>query len=348
MLYPVVLIPAYQPDQTLLEVVEKIKKLTSTNTKIVVVDDGSVGAEATQIFTQLTKIAGTIVLKHPTNKGKGAALKTGFEYCILNYPGAGCIVTADADGQHRACDIVRVVREKLVTEAAVLGVRKFDSKVPLRSRFGNILTQTLFRIFFRSNVTDTQTGLRGLSIGQAASLLNIEANGYDFEFEALIRLAKGTQITQVAIETVYEPGNPTSHFNPVFDSIKIYATFFRHLSATVLIGALDYLMFVTLIIFDLSVFWSLVVTRIISTLLYFFAAKKYIFKSSGRVIIEFFLFTMLVIVNIVLLWPFITLLRDYLSISPSISMVFGYGLLFISNFMWQNFVIFRIKEGQGD
>ena len=86
---------------------------------------------------------GCVVLTHPVNRGKGAALKTGFAFIAEHAPGQE-VVCADSDGQHRPDDVLRVAACVRDGADLVLGVRGFTGEVPLRSRFGNSLTRVLF------------------------------------------------------------------------------------------------------------------------------------------------------------------------------------------------------------
>ena len=97
---PIVLIPAYMPDEKLIKV---IKELIKNDEKILIVNDGS-GSGFDDIFDEARKL-GCEVLEHDINKGKGRALKTGFRYCIEHNYSA---VTADADGQHLPKDIMNI------------------------------------------------------------------------------------------------------------------------------------------------------------------------------------------------------------------------------------------------
>lgn len=92
----VVLIPAYNPDEKLLQYVKELQESKITN--ILVVDDGS-RKECQWIFEQLKTEYGINVLHHQKNKGKGRALKTGFEWCLKQLPQCHGVVTADSDGQ---------------------------------------------------------------------------------------------------------------------------------------------------------------------------------------------------------------------------------------------------------
>ena len=119
----IVLIPAYEPDHRLVGLVDE---LHDAGQRVVVVDDGS-GPAYAAVFEAVRRRGGT-VLTHPVNRGKGAALKTGFQYA-----GGDDVVCADADGQHRVEDILRVAAQVERTGRTTLGVRQFTGPVPLRS-----------------------------------------------------------------------------------------------------------------------------------------------------------------------------------------------------------------------
>lgn len=94
----VVLIPAYQPDERLITLVEE---LTEAGLGVLVVDDGS-GPVYSHIFNRL---GGQVkLLSYRNNQGKGAALKRGMRLLTKEFPEAEYFITADADGQHRAAE----------------------------------------------------------------------------------------------------------------------------------------------------------------------------------------------------------------------------------------------------
>lgn len=218
-----ILIPAYKPDQTLIQLVRQLREGGLTD--IVLVDDGG-GPEYAPIFEELKDCA--TVLVHPQNQGKGAALKTGMAYLMQTRPDEVGTVTVDADGQHRLPDIQKVVRElQNYPQALVLGVRSFTGPgIPLRSRLGNLVTRFVFFAVVGKFVRDTQTGLRGIPQSAMPRLIRLEPNRYEYELEMLLACRKRV-FRQVTIETVYIEENRSSHFNPVADSLKIYATLFR-------------------------------------------------------------------------------------------------------------------------
>ena len=237
-----VIIPAYRPGAELLSLVQALTARAVP--AVIVVDDGS-GAAYGDSFAQAAALPGVHLVRHPANQGKGAALKSGIRYVLATFPGLTGVVTADADGQHDAADVVRIAETLLAEpDALILGARTFSGEVPWRSRFGNVLTRTVLRAAIGSKLADTQTGLRGVPAAMAAQLPAIAANGYEFELEMLMAAHRsGVRIVEQPIRTIYEAGNPQSHFSPIVDSMKIYFVLLRFASVSLVTAALDNLIF---------------------------------------------------------------------------------------------------------
>jgi len=221
-----VVIPAYKPGPELAKVVHGL--LNTSIASIVVVDDGS-GAEYRSLFDQFTAVERITILRHETNLGKGSALKTGIEHVRETLPTYAGVVTADADGQHPVDDIVRVAERFLQDPLClVLGSRKFEGDVPWRSRLGNIATRALFALLVGRVLRDTQTGLRAIPRDLFPTLLRIPSSHYEWELAVLIAAKHaGVRIVEEPIKTVYQAGNPTSHFHPLWDSLAVYKVLFR-------------------------------------------------------------------------------------------------------------------------
>ena len=221
---PVVVIPALNPAPCLAEMVRQLAASPEI-AAILVVDDGS-RPECQSIFQAAAK-AGARLLRHPVNRGKGAALKTAFREA-----GTNGIVTADADGQHTVPDILAVARALRDDPARlILGVRRFDASAPWRSRIGNQTTRYLLRRLFGAALTDTQTGLRGIPMDFVPVLLKSPYNRYEFELDMLLRWhGTGRPVLEVPIETVYFDQNRLSHFHPLLDSMRVYRALlgFKH------------------------------------------------------------------------------------------------------------------------
>lgn len=116
-----VLIPAYQPDEQLIYVVEELNK---HEVGVLVVDDGS-GPAYEHIFNSLQNKAKIVHI--PCNSGKGAALKHGMATLANEHPECEFFVTADADGQHKCEDVLRVFNELHQGASFVLSVRQSNT-----------------------------------------------------------------------------------------------------------------------------------------------------------------------------------------------------------------------------
>ena len=218
----IVVIPAYEPDEQLLGVVNGFRSRVAQY-PIVVVDDGS-KAECKPIFDALEQTEGVTVLHHPQNRGKGAALNTAFAYIGENYPASEGILTVDADGQHLLHDCLKVCAAFAThSDLLITGSRRFKGKVPLRSRLGNGVTRGVFHLTTGKRVYDTQTGLRAFSVSRVPEMLALKGDRYEYEIHQLLHCCtKSTGVYEVPIETVYLNENTSSHFDTLRDSVKIY------------------------------------------------------------------------------------------------------------------------------
>lgn len=235
-----VIIPAYQPDEKMIKLVDE---LWLYGNRIVVVDDGS-RAECAEIFEQVSDVC--IVLHHKENKGKGAAIKTALRYIESEMWDTDVIGIMDCDGQHLPKDMQKVLQSAVkYPEQLVLGVRKVGKEMPFRSRFGNELTRKLFKLVTKTEVSDTQTGLRAFHFRFLRQMLKIEGERYEYEMNVLLFFAKaGIGIKEVEIETIYhDSSNSCSHFNVISDSIRIYKKLISFFLSSFSSFFVDYLLF---------------------------------------------------------------------------------------------------------
>ena len=223
-----VIIPAYRPDEKLIGTLEGLSRAGFTD--LLVVDDGS-GPDFAPLFARAEAVPGCTVLRHPENRGKGAALKTAMAFFEENRPEQAGVVTADADGQHLPEDIAAVARAMLDTGRVVLGVRDFSGPaVPWRSRSGNRITIAVFRLFFGMKVSDTQTGLRAIPRRYLALLAGAGGDRYEYETQMLFLMHRcRVPFTEVPIAAVYLEDNRSSHFRAVRDSLRIYSLILKYL-----------------------------------------------------------------------------------------------------------------------
>ena len=236
----VLAMPAFMPSPAL---VELIRKLSATmDTPVVVVDDGS-GEAFRDIFDKVAAMSGCTVLRHATNRGKGAALKTAFTFIAENFPGYAGIVTVDSDGQHAPEDCLRLADAmRRGPRAFFLGVRSLAFRTtPFRSWWGNRWTSLLFALLFRRWIPDTQTGLRAFRGADIPFFLSVPGDGYEYEMAALARaVGAGMAVRTISAETIYDTDGSSSHFKPLRDTVRIYrvllSAFFAMKKKTLVIG----------------------------------------------------------------------------------------------------------------
>jgi len=223
----VVIIPTYDPNDTIMS--EFMSKLQKEFKNIIVVNDGC-RSEFDDFFKKMgeKKIK---ILRNNVNLGKGMALKHAYNYVLNEYPKCKGVVSADCDGQHTVEDIKKIAEVVLKKQdALVIGVRDFNQEiVPKRSKFGNKMTRIVMEELIDLSITDTQTGLRGMSYELIKTFIRTSGERYEYETNELIDCKeKDIPIVEVPIETIYIDGNSESHFNPISDSIKIYKLFSRY------------------------------------------------------------------------------------------------------------------------
>jgi glycosyltransferase involved in cell wall biosynthesis len=215
-------VPCYNVGERVRPVVERLTELSD---HVFLVDDGSTDG-AVEGLRDLP--AHIIVLQE--NRGKGNAMLQGFR-AALELPQVTHVAIVDADGQHDPSELPRLF-EAVANGGAdfVIGSRSFGmGHVPLRSRLGNQLTALITRILLKRPVPDTQSGYRLHSRRLLEDVLaNVSGGRYETEMEILVlAVRKGYKVASVPIKTIYEEGNPASHFNKLKDSFRIYRSLFR-------------------------------------------------------------------------------------------------------------------------
>jgi len=279
-----IVVPTLNPNIQILD--DFLKKLQKEFKNILVYDDGC-NKEYQSYFDSLEK-KGVLVLHHYVNLGKGRAMKDAFNYLLNNYPDIKGVVTADSDGQHSVSDIKKCAKLVLKHQnSLILGCRDFDSEnVPARSKFGNKLTRQVFRLFVGINITDTQTGLRGLSKEVMVKFMTTAGDRFEYETNQLIdTISKQVPIKEVTIETIYIEGNSESHFNPIKDSLTIYKLFIKYIFASFSSFLLDiilYALFNKIIIGANSILIATVLARIISSIYNFMINAKVVFQNQNK------------------------------------------------------------------
>ncbi len=345
----VAIIPVYRPGAVLLEIVRALS--VGDWEMIVVVDDGS-GPLYAPIFSEihqfelrqreLRPVPKVEVIAHAVNLGKGSALKTGIDFVLRAGMEITGVVTLDADGQHDPHDVQRICeRFREHPQALVLGIRDFGGKVPMRSKVGNRITRRVMRVVMGSDLADSQTGLRAIPAALLPTLLKLPSSGYEFELEALIAAKHhGVKVIEDPIRTIYEPGNPSSHFRPFFDSMRIYFVLLRFASISIVTAGIDNLVFYLLFGATGNVLASQLGGRVLAILFNYSAVRRAVFLSDERHRILLPRYLLVAASNVCLSYAGIELLTKAFALGVFEAKIIAETTLFLANFWLQRDFVF--------
>jgi glycosyltransferase involved in cell wall biosynthesis len=214
-----VVIPALNAGQTIAAVVRNCK---AVNERVLVVDDGSADGTA-----EVAREAGAEVVRHPVNRGKGAALKTGFAYALDH--GFDAVVTLDADGQHLPAEIPKffAAHEECGADLIIGGRAHLFGQMLPRRRFANRFSARCIAFASKTNVTDSQSGYR-LYSAQLLRAIRLRTDGFEMESEVIVQAGRrGFKILLIPIDLGFVDGQSTSHYKPLMDTARIAWTVIR-------------------------------------------------------------------------------------------------------------------------
>lgn len=288
-----IVIPALNPDDkliTLLNDIYQTKYLTNIVRNLIIVNDGS-DTDHQDIFERISKLnlPNLKILNHDHNRGKGAALKTGFDYIRKNSPNLTGIATMDSDGQHTVEALSSCLDKfSLNPNSLVIGVRHFTNSIPFRSQFGNVLTSNLVKLLTHQNISDTQTGLRIIPIQYVFELIGFPGDRFEFEFDMLLQAKKhNIKVIEQPIPTIYIDGNSSSHFRVIRDSIAIYARFLKFAASGFISFIVDIALFY-LVLFAIgnhvlnSILIATIVSRVLSSIVNYSINHHVVFNHAGQ------------------------------------------------------------------
>ena len=224
-----IVIPVYNHESMIESVIKQALKL---DLPVIVVDDGSTDSSSDRIKS----IDGIQFLCHRENRGKGAAIMTGFDRAaeIANWA-----ITIDADGQHHpqdALNLIRAIPEN--SRPIVVGMRQgmAGRDVPRTSRFGRKFSNFWVRVSGGPALTDSQSGFRIYPLPESMNL-DIKARRFQFEVEILVRAAwADIPVIEVPVRVSYARGSlRISHFRPVVDFMRNTRTFYQLITRRLLI-----------------------------------------------------------------------------------------------------------------
>jgi len=216
-----VIIPAYNHDRKVADVVRETLKL---DIPVFVVNDGSTDST----FDRIKGLNNIQILHHPFNRGKGAAIMTGFAEAAKV---ADWAITLDADGQHHPKDakaLIRAIPER--QRPIVVGMRKgmIKANAPWTSRFGRKFSNFWVWVSGGPRMTDSQSGFRLYPLPESMAL-EVKARRFQFEVEILVKAKrKRIPVIETPVQVTYQQGaQKISHFRPFVDFFRNFGTFSR-------------------------------------------------------------------------------------------------------------------------
>ncbi len=213
------IIPAFNASQYIPELVERIRPIFDLN-DVLIINDGSSDDTA-----QVARGCGCRFIDFEKNRGKGAALKTGFEFALNhNYD---AVITIDADLQHKPEHLAEFIA-RYETADILIGTRTIEIKqMPWDRLLTNNLTSLIISIFGTTRIRDSQSGYRLLK-ADVIKKLCLKSNRYDTESEMLFQSGYlGFTTAEVPIETIYD--DSVSFINPLKDTCRFIGQIWKRL-----------------------------------------------------------------------------------------------------------------------
>jgi glycosyltransferase involved in cell wall biosynthesis len=211
-----IVIPAYNEGKAIGPALEAMVAAGDARIKeIIVVDDGSkddTGAIA-------AGVEGVTVIRHPTNRGYGAALKTGIRAATGDY-----VLSMDADGQHRPDDVLKVVELALAGNApeCVIGQRTALVHSPLWRMPGKWFLTLLAQFLTQRKIPDLNSGLRAIRRDVALRYLRLCPQGFSFSTTiTMALLSRGYGVSFVPITVAKRIGRSTVSAQAGFQTILL-------------------------------------------------------------------------------------------------------------------------------
>ncbi|MBR4447393.1 glycosyltransferase family 2 protein [Methanobrevibacter sp.] len=218
-----VVLPAYNEATRIQPVIEAIAE---KGYNMIIVNDGSTDNTLEVITESKRKYPDKIhIYSLIINRGVGVATQTGFDAVLFFNP--KYVVSMDSDGQHSADDLDNVIKPLVTGEAqAVIGVRPLQD-MPFSRNFANKVMNILTRIFYKVNVSDSQTGFRAIT-RDALRKIDINAKGYLISSEFIREVNdNGIPFVEVPIQTIYTPETQAKGTNAK-EAIKIFIQMVKH------------------------------------------------------------------------------------------------------------------------
>jgi len=212
-----VVLPVYNHPHCLVKIVSEFAE---KNLPIILVDDGSDNACQYLIDRLADEFQSVCLERHPTNRGKGAAIKTGL--CLALQQGYTHALQIDADGQHTLDDVPKFVQAmERQPMALIAGYPDYDDSVPRHRYYGRYASHIWVWVNTLSTaIVDSMCGFRIYPLDASVDLIVREKLGdrMDFDGEFIVRwFWYGKPLSQMSTRVTY-PKNGTSHFQLFSDN----------------------------------------------------------------------------------------------------------------------------------
>jgi len=208
-----IIIPAYNEELAIKSTVERVKSaVRGTDSEIIVIDDGS----KDRTYEIAKSLSGIRLLHHEVNKGKAAALETGFSNASGNV-----LFTIDADCTYPP-EVMPEVAELMEKEGLDMVIcSRFMGRKPQMSGlnyFGNLIFSALVTVLTLKRVTDASSGLRALRKDVWKSM-TVKSKGLDWEVEMTTRMLRGDfKVKEFPIQYFDRVGSSKLH--PLRDGLR--------------------------------------------------------------------------------------------------------------------------------
>ena len=217
-----VCIPAYNAQSTISEAVKRCQKFADL---VLVINDGS--SDNTE---EVAGKAGADIITHRKNRGYGGAIKTALEEGLKR--NARVTITFDADLQHDAKDIPKIIEPILSNESdIVIGSRFLEKNTGVKTyrKFGIRFITSLVRLFSGNNIRDAESGFRGYSIDSLKQLIPmLETEGMGMSAEILLKASVSKlKIVEVPRKEMYPENVQTSSQNPLKHGLSVILTIIK-------------------------------------------------------------------------------------------------------------------------
>ena len=212
-----ILIPTYNNENTLCDVINRVINLLPDYT-LIIVNDGSTDSTFEKLSSYGSKID---LISYTKNKGKGYALQLGFKRALIL--GFDNVITIDSDNQHYPEDITLLIAESnKYPGKLIIGNRDMSQEgIPGKSSFGNKFSNFWFKLETWVSLSDTQSGFRLYPL-KLINNMTFFSKKFEFEIEVIVRLAwKNVGFRSVPVRVNYNIENRVSHFRPMHDFLRI-------------------------------------------------------------------------------------------------------------------------------